>query len=396
MPPDLLFSLSMPFMNMWKPDKFLKSVLAILLLIAFTGPDYRALCKVTFGINYGKVANNLPAPAEVVSLIQSTSLTKAKLYDTDPLVLKTFRNTDISFIVGVANEDLASLASPEVAKRWVENNILPYYPSTDITAIVVGNEMFTGSDTGPLSTVLPAMKNLYSVLVTLKLQKKILISTTHQFAVLSSSYPPSSGEFSPAIANNFMKPILQFLALTNAPFMINTYPFFAYKDNPTEISLAYVLFENSAGTPDPKTGLLYYNMFDAQLDAVYSAIAKLGYKNISICVSETGWPSAGDEVGANVQNAQAYHTNLFKHLVTSQGTPLMPNSSMEVYFFALFNENLKPGAKSEQHFGLFKPDGTKVYSFNFAQSCSPAKHHKMFWAVIAGILLFACLGLINL
>ncbi|KAI5073265.1 hypothetical protein GOP47_0011278 [Adiantum capillus-veneris] len=328
------------------------------------GSNHRAFCKVSFGINYGKVANNLPAPAEVVSLFQSISITKARLYDTDPLVLKTFRNTDISFLVGVANEDLASLASPEAATRWVETNILPYYPTTDITGIIIGNELFSGTDTTQLALVLPAMRNIYSVLMTLNLQRKIRVSTTHSFAVLGSSYPPSSGVFNPAIANSYMKPILQFLALTNAPFMINTYPFFAYKGSPGEVSLQYVLFEDSTGTHDANTGLVYYNMFDAQLDAVYFAMAALGYPNVSLVVAETGWPSAGDanEVGATLPNAQTYQRNLFKHLSSGQGTPLRPNASMEVYFFALFNENLKPGPTSERHYGLFKPDGRQVWT----------------------------------
>ncbi|MCO5608328.1 hypothetical protein L7F22_062534 [Adiantum nelumboides] len=385
----------------WKKGKILKTILAILILIAVAGPNHRASCKVSIGINYGKVANNLPAPAEVVSLLRSIPINKARLYDTDPLVLKTFRNTDISFLVGVANEDLASLASPEVATRWVEANILPYYPNTDITGIVVGNEIFTGTDTTQLAFVLPAMRNIYSVLLTLNLQRKIRVSTTHSFAVLGSSYPPSSGAFSAAIANTFMKPILQFLSLTNAPFMINAYPFFAYESNPGQISLQYVLFEGTTGTRDANTGLLYYNMFDAQLDAVYTAMAALGYPNVSLVVSETGWPSAGDanEVGATLSNAQAYQRNLFRHLSTGQGTPLRPNASLEVYYFALFNENLKPGPRSEQHFGLFKPDGSKAYSFNFSQNRSSSAANlcsKATWAIEFGVLLLASLSLINL
>eukprot|EP00250_Pteridium_aquilinum_P001904 c12111_g1_i1 orf=108-1286(-) len=392
-----MFFLSSFAMALMKGE-FLKSALAVLLLIAFAGPDCRVLCAVSFGINYGKVANNLLAPAEVVPLIQSIPLTKAKLYDPDPLVLKTFRNTDISFLVGVTNEDLASLASLGVATQWVQNNILPYYPSTYITGIVVGNEIFSSGDAAQYARVLPAMRNLHSALIALNLQKKILVSTTHSFGVLTSSYPPSSGAFDPAIADLYIRPILEFLSLTNAPFMINVYPFFAYKDNPGQISLSYVLFQSTTGVPDANNGLLYYNMFDAQLDAVYSAMAKLGYKNVSLMVSETGWPSSGDsnELGANVQNAQIYHQNLYKHIMSGKATPLKPNASMDVYFFALFNENLKPGPSSERHFGLFKPDGTKAYGFNFSQSSSPTNYHRMNWAVKAGVLLFACLVCINM
>ncbi|KAH7433641.1 hypothetical protein KP509_07G078800 [Ceratopteris richardii] len=346
----------------------MKIVTVLLLLTFYTGSGFRAHAAASLGINYGKVADNLPAPAEVVSIIQSISITKAKLYDTDPLVLKTFRNTDISFLVAVRNEDLGNLADQKVADSWIQVNILPYHPDTHIIGIVVGNEIFSSDDTGKWPQVLPAMVNIYQALVALGLDNQIMVSTTHSFAILSSSFPPSSGAFEESLANSYIKPILSFLSTTGAPFMINAYPFFAYKDNPSEVSLGYVLFEQNDGVVDSSNGLRYYNMFDAQLDSVYSAISKLGYNNISILVSETGWPSQGDnnETGATIQNAQIYHANLLQHLSKTTGTPLKPNSSFDVYLFALFNEDKKNGPTSERHYGLFYPDGSKVYNVDFS------------------------------
>eukprot|EP00249_Psilotum_nudum_P005602 c19055_g1_i1 orf=158-610(-) len=106
-------------------------------------------------------------------------------------------------------------------------------------------------------------------------------------------------------------------------------------------------------------------MFDAQLDAVYHALDALGYDDLEVIVSETGWPSAGDsdEAGATIENAQAYNSNLIQHLVSNRGTPLRPNQHIETYIFALFNEDLKPGPTSERNYGLFHPDGTRVYNF---------------------------------
>ena len=291
---------------------------------------------------------------------------KAKLYNADGAVLSTFTHTGISFIVGVPNEDLSDLSSGFAsAQRWVRNHVLAHIPATKIIAITVGNEVLSGNDTTLMNHLVPAIQHIYDALVAVDLHKSIMISSAHSFATVSTSFPPSSGTFESSIASRYMKPLLKFLDNTSNPFFINIYPFFPYKENPLEVPLDYALFLPNSGVFDARTGLRYYNLFDAQLDAVYTAMSALGYANISLLVSETGWPSAGDpnETGASVDNAQIYHNNLISHLRSQTGTPLRPNTSFEVYLFALFNENLKPGFASERNFGLFKPDGSMVFDF---------------------------------
>lgn len=111
-------------------------------------------------------------------------------------------------------------------------------------------------------------------------------------------------------------------------------------------------------------------MLFAQIDAVYSALAAAGYKSLRVEISETGWPSKGDddEVGATPENAKRYNGNLIKLMMSGKKTktPLKPNNDLSIYVFALFNENLKPGPMSERNYGLFKPDGTQAYSLGFA------------------------------
>ena len=146
--------------------------------------------------------------------------------------------------------------------------------------------------------------------------------------------------------------------------MINAYPFFAYKADPKRISLDYVLFESNSGVVDPSSGLKYDNMLHAQVDAVRTAIAAAGGgKGIEVRVSETGWPSQGDEdeIGATPENAKKYNGNLMKMVANGKGTPMNPSSPLHVYVFALFNENQKPGPASERHYGLFNPDGSPAY-----------------------------------
>ncbi|CAL5340073.1 unnamed protein product [Camellia sinensis] len=54
------------------------------------------------------------------------------------------------------------------------------------------------------------------------------------------------------------------------------YPFFGFTSN----TLDYALFKPNGGIFDHATGMNYTNMFDAQLDAIYSVMKRLGYDDV--------------------------------------------------------------------------------------------------------------------
>ncbi|KAK6124102.1 hypothetical protein DH2020_042187 [Rehmannia glutinosa] len=264
---------------------------------------------------------------------------------------------------------LSTLTDPNQAYQWVYTHIRPYIPATRITGIAVGNELFTGGggDTTLVTYLVPAMVSIHAALVRLGLNQYIQISTPNSLAVLEESFPPSAGSFRPEL-NSIMPQYLQFLAATKAPFWINAYPYFAYKDDPSKIPLDYVLFNPNPGMVDPNTKLRYDNMLYAQVDAVIFAMAKMGFGGLEVRVSETGWPSRGDEneIGASLENAAIYNRNLMRRQLRNEGTPLRPNMKLEIYVFALFNEDMKPGPTSERNYGLFQPDGTMAYNVGFS------------------------------
>lgn len=321
----------------------------------------------SIGINYGQIANNLPSPENVVPLVKSIGAKRVKLYDADPKVLRAFANSGVEFIVGLGNEYLAKMGDPDKAKAWVKQNVQAYLPATNITCITIGNEVLTFNDTSLSNHLLPAMQSVQAALVDLGLNNQVTVTTPHSLAILEKSYPPSAGAFRRDLVN-CLTPILNFHAKTGSPFLINAYPFFAYKANPKQVPLDFVLFQPNQGIVDPGTNLRYENMLFAQIDAVHSALAAVGYKKLAIHISETGWPSKGDEdeVGATCENAKKYNGNLMKVIGNSTGTPLRPNCGLNIYVFALFNENMKPGPTSERNYGLFKPDSTPAYPLGFA------------------------------
>lgn len=311
------------------------------------------------GVNYGTVADNLPSPSQAAAFLKTqTIIDRIKLFDANPDILRAFANTGIAVTVTVGNSDVPALAKLPAAQTWIVNNILPFHPQTIINRIAVGNEILATSDKNLIARVLPAMKALYSALKLANITD-VQVSTPHSLGILApKSEPPSSGHFRRGYDKVIFAPILDFHRETKSPFLVNPYPFYGFSAE----TLNYALFKPNPGVYDNVTGLNYTNMFDAQMDAVFSAMKKVGYEDVDIVVAETGWPSAGDtnQPEANMENALSYNGNLVKHVNSGKGTPLMPNRTFETYIFALFNENLKP-ATSERNYGLFKPDLTPVY-----------------------------------
>ncbi|KAG5407656.1 hypothetical protein IGI04_013775 [Brassica rapa subsp. trilocularis] len=287
---------------------------SLLLIVLFQFPSSHA--EPFIGVNYGQVADNLPPPSETAKLIQSTSIQKVRLYGADPAIIKALAGTGVGIVIGTANGDLPSLAAdPNAASQWISSNVLPFYPASKIILITVGNEVLLSKDPNLVSQLLPAMQNVQKALEAVSLGGKIKVSTVHAMSVLGSSEPPSSGSFASGYQAG-LKDILQFLSDTGSPFAINPYPFFAYQSDPRPETLAFCLFQPNAGRPDHNTGITYMNMFDAQVDAVHSALKSMGFEKVEIVVAETGWASRGDpnEVGPSVDNAKAYNGNLIAHL----------------------------------------------------------------------------------
>lgn len=348
-------------------------VMPLVLLILLLSPFG---CVSGVGINYGTLGNNLPSPKRVAQLLQSTIIDKVKIYDSNPEILEAFSNTGIDLIVAVENYHVSNIsATTSAADEWFATRVLPFIPATSVVAIAVGNEYLT-TDTDHLDPkdLVQAMQNLHEVLVSRGLDRKIKVTTPHSMAVLASSFPPSASTF----AMNFiptMTSIVDFLAGTGAPFMVNAYPYFAYRDNPNTINLQYALLGNATtGVRDPK-GYMYTNMLDAQIDSVRAAISALGFGNqtIQITVSESGWPSKGDssEKTATPENAKTYNTRLIERAQSNKGTPMRPKDNIEIFVFALFNENKKKGGDSERNFGIFNGDGSKVYDVDLScEFCS--------------------------
>ncbi|XP_042034552.1 glucan endo-1,3-beta-glucosidase GV-like [Salvia splendens] len=226
------------------------------------------------------------------------------------------------------------------------------------------------------------MCNVYRAIFSARRDGQVKVSTTVSMSTLSKSFPPEDGAFRDDVAP-YLRPILAFMMDTGAPFMVNVYPYFAYVDSKGQIDLGYALLEPGHGIQI--NGVYYANLYYAMVDAVYAAIDRMvnpslhttggmhnrtsekkagsrgGRAGPKVVVTEMGHPSSGGP-SANLVNAKTFNENLLG--VVDNGTPRHPGP-IETYIFALFDENLKPGAETERNFGLFYPNGQSKYDMNF-------------------------------
>jgi hypothetical protein len=114
------------------------------------------------------------------------------------------------------------------------------------------------------------------------------------------------------------------------------------------------------------------------VDAVVSSMAFAGYETIPVIVTETGWPSAGNELDANSGYAEIYLRGLVKHLKSGAGTPLLKDGVKAVYLYELFDKD-----GSGRNWGILYPNGSTKYRIDFSEA---SRSCLMNWINVALIL----------
>lgn len=283
--------------------------------------------------------------------LQANDLHKIRIYNADPLVLKSLANANIEVIVGVKNDEIMEIAkSPKFGEHWVARNILPFVAFTNISAIAVGNEVITSGD--EISEgLLQAMKNIYASLVCVKLDERIKVSTPHSVSLLRTSFPPSSGSFHKSHLSVLL-PILAFLTETKAPLMLNVDLHQAFFTE--AVSLEHYLSMMREGIDDPDTGLHYEIYLDVVLDSVLTAMEALNHSNIPLIVTETGWLS-------HHELSHTYNMHLQNHILNHPGTPMNPDTDVGVYITDFFKSPMHH-ILLEEDSGIVRPRARKLAS----------------------------------
>ncbi|XP_022154360.1 glucan endo-1,3-beta-glucosidase-like isoform X2 [Momordica charantia] len=312
------------------------------------------------GVCYSTKGDNLPEPGEVVRLYKSLGIKRMRIYDTDQTILNALRGSNIEVVVGIPNTDLERVANVSSAANWVQMNIQAFVPHVKFRYITVGNEVQPSDSFA--GYVLPAMRNIYSAISAANLQDQMKISTVISTALLGTSHPPSAGSFG-SDAREFIEPIVSFLAKKGSPLLANLYTYYSYIGLSRQMNLDYALLKESQGVI-ADGNLEYHNYVESMIDALYAALENSGGANVSIVISESGWPSgAGTNTIIESVVAETYYVNLIR--CVQSGTPRRPGRAIETYLFSIFDENLRP-SEMEKHFGLFTHDMEPKYQFSFS------------------------------
>lgn len=98
-----------------------------------------------------------------------------------------------------------------MAETWLRTHVLPYYPASKITHIVVGHSILCFSHTHQaFHFILPALKNLHHSLTRWGLEGEIKVSPSL-----------SSHCLAPNLAHSLINPFLHFIQDTNSTYLIN-------------------------------------------------------------------------------------------------------------------------------------------------------------------------------
>ncbi|KAJ0981710.1 hypothetical protein J5N97_009965 [Dioscorea zingiberensis] len=324
------------------------------------------------GVNWGTMATRKLPPRTIVKMMQDNGIKKVKLFDAEYHTMSALAGSGIEVMVAIPNDMLATMNDYDAAKLWVKKNVtrFNFEGGVNITYVAVGNEPFLKSYNGSfLDNTLPALKNIQRALSDAGYADTIKATVPLNADVYESptSNPvPSAGQFREDL-KDVMAQMVDFFHQTGAAFTVNIYPFLSLYGNP-DFPVDYAFFDG--GSPPVVDGNIQYtNVFDANFDTLVSALKSVGFGDLPIIIGEVGWPTDGN-INANAALAERFYNGLLKRLAANQGTPLRPNTYIEVYLFGLIDEDAKsiaPGA-FERHWGIFTYDGQPKYPLDLSGS----------------------------
>lgn len=218
----------------------------------------------------------------------------------------------------------------------------------------IGNEPLHAGSSATFSLIPQAYTNVVNLLNSWGWNARVTVPFSMH--ALRDTWPVENGYFqepndggngcangcSQSQVGGVMHQLLTLMEQHNGVFALHPYPYFVASG---DSSLLSVSLDADA-------------VMQNQYDSCLAAMSKLGFSNIPIIITETGWATAGSSV-ASVENAATFVNSL---------TTAQLNSQTDIYVFEFFDEANKSGANDEPNFGWYTEDGQRKYEISGAGS----------------------------
>jgi len=177
--------------------------------------------------------------------------------------------------------------------------------------------------------------------------------------ILTDTYPPQNSKFKDP---DFMRRVVETLAIGNNTLFANLYPYLDIACNP-DVPLNYALGELPQASVE---GVLFTSQVDADIKALRFAIQKLGgdFSNVKVGIGETGWAHSGGKKPKNQSHMRVwdlssthYSNKFYANIATSLSNNQWTEQNLgRIYIFDLADEPLKaghyPAYDGEKYFGI--------------------------------------------
>lgn len=177
-----------------------------------------------------------------------------------------------------------------------------------------------------------ALRNLADMVTPMNIR----VTASVSLADLSSSYPPSAGEFSPAVA-----PVLAKALPASGGLSLDAYPFLLALQTDDAATSSFLAMDPEAqGFWDDGGDLWYGDVLSSIHDAAVYALEALGFENETVFLT-TGWPTDGAE-RANPELAGAFLSGVARWTGSDAGTPKRPGVQTSAVFRQLIDADAAP------------------------------------------------------
>jgi len=209
----------------------------------------------------------------------------------------------------------------------------------------LGNEPTHATQSYMVFDVLPAkLQMCFDYLATQNGWDHTKISIPFSAGIMEYSDVPKDAYFFSKYSDSLTQ-IIKILQANNAPFSINWYPFFTCMYNAQ-------LLPFCLGNEGDWSGQ-YESMLIAQYDSTYHAMNRLVPNNgVEIVLTEVGWATKGGNYGS-----AGYASTWYQNTFASMSNPASKLYGVTVFFFELFDEDLKHDGEWERNFGVYDLNG---------------------------------------